>query len=237
MIIDSHNHIGARKGINFPAEEMIAWMDKSNIDACVVTSQVETINNDYVGEMQAKYPDRLIGYAVINPWDYSAEEELERCFRDLKLYGLKLNPVRHGYALDRHEIMDSIFKICEKYNKPILVHGQSDMFNMPGKFDEMAETFPNVTLIMAHIGEPDDIDAAIRVASRRSNVYIDTASVQLSTLKKALKKVDYHKILMGTDAPWGDFSLSIDLVRKATDDIDIQNKILGENINRILKWK
>ena len=28
MIIDSHNHIGKRKGINFTAEEMIEWLDK-----------------------------------------------------------------------------------------------------------------------------------------------------------------------------------------------------------------
>lgn len=81
------------------------------------------------------------------------------------------------------------------------------------------------------------IDAAIRVAKRRKNVYIDTASVQLSTLKKALKEIDPNKILMGTDAPWGDFTLSIDLVKKATDDIEIQNKILGENIVRVLNWK
>ena len=236
MIIDSHNHIGKRKGINFTAEEMIEWLDKAGVDACVVTSQVETINNDYVAEMQKKYPDRNIGYAVVNPWEWEAEEELERCFRDLNLYGLKLNPTRHGFALDRHEIVDPLFKICEKYNKPVLVHGQSDMFNMPGKFDEMAETFPNVTLIMAHIGEPDAIDAAIRVAKRRKNVYIDTASVQLSTLKKALKEIDPDKILMGTDAPWGDFSLSVDLVKKATNNAEIQQKILGDNIIRVLNW-
>lgn len=54
------------------------------------------------------------------------------------------------------------------------------MFNMPGKFNEMAETLHNVTLIMTHIGEPDAIDATIRVAKRRKNAYIDTASVQLS---------------------------------------------------------
>ena len=71
----------------------------------------------------------------------------------------------------------------------------------------------------------------------RKNVYIDTASVQLSTLKKALKEIDPNKIMMGTDAPWGDFTLSIDLVKKATDDIEIQNKILGENIVRVLNWK
>ena len=87
MIIDSHNHIGKRKGINFTAEEMIEWLDKAGVDACVVTSQVETINNDYVAEMQKKYPDRIIGYAVVNPWEWEAEEELERCFRDLNLYG------------------------------------------------------------------------------------------------------------------------------------------------------
>ena len=120
MIIDSHNHIGKRKGINFTAEEMIEWLDKAGVDACVVTSQVETINNDYVAEMQKKYPDRIIGYAVVNPWEWEAEEELERCFRDLNLYGLKLNPTRHGFALDRHEIVDPLFKICEKYNKPVL---------------------------------------------------------------------------------------------------------------------
>lgn len=179
----------------------------------------------------------MLGYAVVNPWEWEAKEELERCFRDLNLYGLKLNPIRHGFALDRQEIVDPLFKICEKYNRPVLVHGQFDMFNMPGKFNEMAETFPNVTLIMAHIGEPDAIDATIRVAKRRKNAYIDTASVQLSILKKALKEIEPNKILMGTDAPWGDFTLYIDLVKKATNDIEIQNKILGENIVRVLNWK
>lgn len=35
----------------------------------------------------------------------------------------------------------------------------------------------------------------------------------------------------------GDFTLSIDLVKKATNDIEILNKILGENIVRVLNWK
>lgn len=96
MIIDSHNHMGKRKGVDFPAESMIEWMDKAGVDACLVTSQVEAINNDYIAEMQLKFENRIFGYAVVNPWDYIAEEELERCFRDLNLYGLKLNPLRHG---------------------------------------------------------------------------------------------------------------------------------------------
>lgn len=235
MIIDSHNHMGKRKGVDFPAQSMIEWMDKAGVDACLVTSQVEAINNDYIAEMQLKFENRIFGYAVVNPWDYIAEEELERCFRDLNLYGLKLNPLRHGFALDRHSIVDPLFEICERYDKPILVHGQSDMFNMPGKFDEMAETFPNVKIILAHIGEPDAIDAAIRVVNRRENVYVDTAGIQLSTLKRAVNEIDPNKILMGTDAPWGDFNLSIELVEKATEDEEIRQKILGKNAARLFK--
>lgn len=235
MIIDSHNHMGKRKGVDFPAESMIEWVDKAGVDACLVTSQVEAINNDYIAEMQLKFENRIFGYAVVNPWDYIAEEELERCFRDLNLYGLKLNPLRHGFALDRHSIVDPLFEICERYDKPILVHGQSDMFNMPGKFDEMAETFPNVKIILAHIGEPDAIDAAIRVVNRRENVYVDTAGIQLSTLKRAVNEIDPNKILMGTDAPWGDFNLSIELVEKATENEEIRQKILGKNAARLFK--
>ena len=227
--------MGKRKGVDFPAESMIEWMDKAGVDACLVTSQVEAINNDYIAEMQLKFENRIFGYAVVNPWDYIAEEELERCFRDLNLYGLKLNPLRHGFALDRHSIVDPLFGICERYDKPILVHGQSDMFNMPGKFDEMAETFPNVKIILAHIGEPDAIDAAIRVVNRRENVYVDTAGIQLSTLKRAVNEIDPNKILMGTDAPWGDFNLSIELVEKATENEEIRQKILGKNAARLFK--
>jgi len=236
MIVDSHNHFGIRKGENFPAETLIQWLDNAGVDACVVTSHPESYDNDYTSLAQQQYPDRIIGYAVINPWLYSAEGELERCFSTLDLYGLKLNTLRHGYALDRHDIVDPLFAICEKYNKVVLCHGESDIFNMPGKFEEMARTFPNVKLILAHIGEPDAVEAAIRAANRYDNIYVDTAGIGINTLRQAIKEMDPSKILMGTDACWGRFELSIALVKKATDDKSIQRLIMGENICRILNW-
>lgn len=237
MRMDSHNHLGIRKGENFPTSEIIRWMDKAKLDACVITGHPEAINNDYIAKAQAEHPDRLFGFAVVNPWDFGAEDELRRAVEDLRLLGLKLNPLRHGYALDRHEIVDPIFEICQEYGIPVLVHGCSDQFNMPGKFDEMARAFPKVNIIMAHIGEPDAIDAAIRVAKRRENIYVDTAGIILSTLQKAIKEIPSEKILMGTDAPWGYFELSMQLVERATEDRRIQDMIMGENIARLLNIK
>lgn len=236
MIIDSHNHLGMRKGENFPPETIIEWMDRAGVDTAVVTTQPESIDNDYVARAQSRYPERLIGYAVINPWDYSAEDELRRALGPLGLKGLKLNPIRHGYALDRHEIVDPLFQICREFGVPILCHGGSDLFTMPGKFDEMARVFPDVTLILAHIGEPDAVDAAIRVAQRRDNVYVDTAGISLGTLKQAIARLNPEKILMGTDASWGRFELSIQTVLRATTDERARRLILGENIARILGW-
>lgn len=236
MIVDSHNHFGIRKGENFTAETLIEWMDKAGVDACVATSQPESYDNDYTAEAQEKYPDRIIGFAVVNPWLYSAEEELKRCFGERNLYGVKLNTLRHGYALDRHQITDPIFEICDHYKKVVLCHGESDMFNMPGKFEEMARAFPNVKLILAHIGQPDAVDAAIRAANRYENIYVDTAGVSINVLRQAVERIDRHKILMGTDASWGRFEYSMALVKKATRDEEMRRLIMGENICRILDW-
>lgn len=237
MIIDSHNHLGFRKGESFPTETLISWMDKAGVDGCVATTHPEQIDNDYVAAAQKAHPNRIFGYAVVNPWLYSAEDELVRCFRDLNLYGLKLNTLRHGYALDRHQIVDPIFEICDHYKKPVLCHGESDIFNLPGKFEEMARTFPRVNLILAHIGQPDAVDGAIRAANRYENIYVDTAGVSINVLKRAVNEMDPAKILMGTDASWGKFELSIELVRKATDDEKIREMIMGGNIIRLLGLK
>ncbi len=234
MIIDSHNHIGHRKGENFPVENIIDWMNRAGVDSAIVTGHPEAIDNDYVSYAQQEFKDRIFGFGIVNPWDYNAEFELERCFKELKLYGLKLNPLRHGYALDRREIVDPIFRICEKYKKPILCHGLSDMFNLPGKFEVMARAFPKVPIILAHIGEPDAVDWAIRVAQRNDNIYVDTAGISLSTLKRAIAGINPSKILMGTDAPWGMFESSLQLVRSATDSEEIRKLIFGENAHRLI---
>ncbi len=237
MIIDSHNHLGTRKGEHFPIETLINWLDNAKVDACVVTTHPEAINNDYVATAQREYPNRIIGFAVVNPWDFDAEDELRRSLGELNLKGMKLNPIRHGFALDRHELVDPLFQICEEYKVPVLCHGGSDLFTMPGKFEEMARSFPNVNIIIAHIGEPDAVDSAIRAAQRYDNIYVDTAGIILDTLQKAIRYLDPEKILMGTDASWGRFELSMELVRRATNDERTRRLIMGENIARLLSWK
>ena len=173
MKIDAHNHIGKKKGISVSVDDFIKNMDEAGIDKAVVFSFSEQIDNEYVIESVKRYPDRLFGFVTINPWSTTSEEELEKAFSTDEIHGLKLHPVKHAYALDDHSLLDPLFKICEKHNKPILIFGGANVYSSPNMFAEMAMTFPKVNLIMAHGGQMYETTSAINVAKKYKNIYIE----------------------------------------------------------------
>ena len=88
-IIDAHNHIGDRRGRKGQtAEEIIAKMDASGIDQAVVFSYVPYPNNDYISESVKAYPDRLIGFAILDHTQLHPEraERLETGYADAWLF-------------------------------------------------------------------------------------------------------------------------------------------------------
>ena len=105
MIIDMLAHIGVKKGEDYHVESLIEIMNQSGVDKCMICSQLETVNNEYIYESVQKFPERTFGFAVVNPWDINGEEQLEKCFRDYHFYGLKMNAIRFGYSADRHSLL------------------------------------------------------------------------------------------------------------------------------------
>ncbi len=128
-IIDAHNHLCARPDMALTAEMLIERMDSIGIDKAIVFQENANmafrtpdynpyIGHDYIGAVQARYPDRLIGFFTMNPWHQStgvwgwkpgrcelvkrnyALEELERGIKDLKLKGVKFHPGVHFYAFN-----------------------------------------------------------------------------------------------------------------------------------------
>lgn len=234
-IVDSHNHLGRRKGETYEPADIIEQMNAAGIDRAVITTHPEAIDNDYIATACRTHPDRFIGYAVVDPWKWHSLDDLKRAIEQLGLVGLKLNPIRHGFAIDRHELMDPIYRYCAEQHVPVLIHGASDVFNMPAKFEEVAYRHPSLILIMAHMGLPQAVHAAFRAARRLPNIYLDTASVDRRTLIRGIEAVGAHKILMATDASWGSFDLSVATVDSATTDAEERAAIKGGNLLGILQ--
>lgn len=234
MIIDMLAHIGVKKGEDYKVESLLEIMKEAKVDKCMICSQLETIDNEYIYDCTQRYPDKTIGFAVINPWDIDGEAELEKCFRDYNFYGLKMNAIRFGYSGDRHSVLDPFFDLCRKYKKCVVVHGQSDMFSIPDKWAEMAKTYPDVPVILYHIGVPMMYERACELARDIPNFYLSTCGSYVPVIKMAYEIAGPEKILYSSDAPFGDEAQEIEKIKYVVKDEKDLEMILCGNAKKIL---
>ncbi|MGB9880191.1 MAG: amidohydrolase family protein, partial [Anaerolineae bacterium] len=87
------------------ADHLIAEMNASRVDMAVTFGFAWADPglcreaNDYVLDSVSRWPDRLLGFAVVNPTRQNAAAELERCLQK-GLCGLgELMPEGQGYTL------------------------------------------------------------------------------------------------------------------------------------------
>jgi len=239
-VLDAHNHIGRRIGWERSVEDLIKEMDVAGIDVAVVfpIALAGKIDNDYVADAVKKHPDRLVGFATVDPqFGDTAVEELIRCVTKLGLKGLKLHPDGSCYPIDDHSITDPIFDVCAKYKMPIISHAQGDNIRtMPLQFEEMAKTFPEVTIMLAHMGCWRLTYQAIRVAKRNDNLFLETAgNVDVSSIRDAVKEAGADKVIMGSDTPFGDFEVSLKIMEKAIPKTEERKLVMGGNLEKILE--
>jgi len=85
-----------------------------------------------------------------------------------------------------------------------------DAFSAPLDFIRWADEYPNVTLILAHLGNGGSAagDPRLQVqaiqASRHGNVFVDTSSARSilpGLLEWAVAEIGPERILFGTDTP------------------------------------
>lgn len=240
MIIDAHVHMGKGRpgGPSQTPEALIARMDEANVDRCVAFPFPNALDNDYTAAAMQNYPDRLIGFAFVNPKVPGAPQELERCFRDLKLRGLKLHSYAHDYTLKDRALLDPLFEICGSCGKSILIHSNSDHPSaLPEDFETLAQAFPKVRLILGHMSFPNGLvgyEAAIAASSRHPNLYLDSTICHTWAIYRAVTVAGPEKVVMGSDVPFNHFQVSQLTVELAVKDPAVRRLLMGENIQGII---
>ncbi|MGH7005273.1 MAG: amidohydrolase family protein, partial [Alphaproteobacteria bacterium] len=93
MIIDAHNHLGIRPGARQTGADLVAKIDAVGVDKAVMFPFVEgNFTNEPIKEAFDQFPDRLIPFCAVNPWQPDAADEVRRCIVDWGFKGLKLHP-------------------------------------------------------------------------------------------------------------------------------------------------
>ena len=242
MIIDAYNNVWQAAGTSdyltaesYTPEDMIKAMDVAGVDMAVGCSLGQMMDNNFIAETMTKYPERIIGFGQVNPRFPDAIQTIEHCATTLKLKGLKLHPTMHGYHFADHGLLDPIFEAADRNGLAILVNALDDPFCAPLSIEEIARSFPNTPVLIAHMGTVWNLNEAILVAKRNSNIYLETSSAQLLDVKLAYRAVGAEKIVMGTDWPGSDFDLERAKIARAVTSADDRALIEGANLARLLK--
>ncbi len=231
-----------------------AGIDKAVISAEDVTTRAggEIVSNEEVKKLVDLYPDRLIGFASVDPKREDALEVLEKAFTELRLAGLKLSPAMQ-YFMPGDAVMKPIYELCIKYNKPILFEaGMTWVKNSPSKysnplnFEEVAIEYPELRMCLGHFGWPWTRETAMLIL-KYPNLYADIALLYFDSPKQFFQttfndqlgeywidRMLYDKVMFGSTYP----RIEQKRMVKAVDALTLRPKqramVMGENALRFL---
>lgn len=234
LVIDAHTHLGLCSLYHIPDGDtgsVVKEMDRLGIDrAC--TFAFAGVNSDFVygndvtAEAMESYPDRFVGFAVMNP-HYPEEmvPELERC-RSQGFRGIKLIAAYQGYPDDGPNFVPA-YEFAHENRWIVLSHSWS----RPEFLDRLATDYPNATFIIGHC----DMQYA-EVVKQRPNVYQCTcAALSFGDIERMVEAMPVEKIVYGsdfTDLPMP-FSFGPILYARIPD--DAKRAILGPNMKAVLE--
>jgi predicted TIM-barrel fold metal-dependent hydrolase len=194
--------------------------------------------NDDVVELMRQYPERVEGFAYVNPLvGELAVKELDRCVGEHSMIGMKLwIAVRCS-----DPVVDPLIDRCAHHGIPMLQHTWLKATgNMPGESTPMdlavlARRHPDATLIMGHSG--GDWEYGVRCARSLEKVFFDISGGEANSgwIERAVDLVGAERILFGTDMPGRSMSSQLAKVLGARISDDAKEKITYKNAAGILE--
>jgi len=165
--------------------------------------------NRWLGKVQAEN-DKVLCFGGVHPDEADREDEFERMVNDYGLKGMKLVPCMQQFFLNDRRLFP-IYERAEACGLPVLVHTGGDpiqgmeLYGHPRDVDEIASAFPNLTIIIAHVGIPF-FDEAKELLSRHENVFTDISFtvevIDAKTLSSLVQDVGLERVMFGSDFPF-----------------------------------
>ncbi len=242
-IIDAHAHLGVDvDGHKLGVKEMLKNLKVNDVNKTVIFPLNDpragtdfSYPNERILKAYKEHPSKFIPFFRINPnYDWTAEfnKRVSQGF-----LGVKLHPRGQAFRIASPSAM-KVYEAIEKNNLMLLIHGGFDVPKLAHDLLNVVRKFKNLKLIIGH-GGFSDLDMVIELFGERPNVLFDTSAMRFLDLVQLLKGVNYKKVVFGSDIPYYERTLSLQmLVDSATLTSHSPNQIksmLGGNIERWLK--
>jgi predicted TIM-barrel fold metal-dependent hydrolase len=173
------------------------------------------IPNKFVADYVQRYPQKLIGFAGIDPTESGAAAELKIAKNELHLHGVTLSPANQDFHPTDSRAM-AVYEMAEELGMPVLIHPsgpfteQSKLeYSRPYMLDEVARTFPQLRIVIAQLGHPF-VEETICLLGKHPNVFADVSGMLSRPWQAYNALVAVHqyqvidKLLFGSDFPYTD---------------------------------
>jgi predicted TIM-barrel fold metal-dependent hydrolase len=168
--------------------------------------------NDRIAEIVKRRPDKLIPFGCVHPLYPEALDEFKRAVEVLGMKGFKLSPVYQSFhPMDPRAVR--IYAQAQEWKIPLIFHtATAQASNVPLKwadptlFDDVAYAFPELKIVMAHLGHPWQKECIV-MARKHPNVYMELSGnfyrpwFLYQALLFAMNWGQTYKILFGSDWP------------------------------------
>ncbi|MBM3968380.1 MAG: amidohydrolase [Planctomycetes bacterium] len=186
------------------------------------------VDDRYVAKYVAADPARLIGFLSVDPTQPGWEDELRFGHQQLGLRGIKLLSMYAGFRPDESRL-DPLWQYATQHRLPVLLHTGTTFVaqaplecTLPRHLDVVATRFPEVRIIMAHLGHPYEGEAIV-TARKHPHVFCDISALHYRPFQfyHSLMLVQeygiWDKVLFGTDYPFTTVNATLDGLRKLND--------------------
>jgi hypothetical protein len=195
-------------------DELIRQMDEAGIEKSVVYALEAPLvyaSNEYVKDLCQRFPDRLIGFASVNPKSEKALDHLQKAFYEFSFQGLKFHPPLQDFFPNDRAIYP-VYEWAQERKLPIVFHVGTTPFGSlcrlsqanPLLLDDLAVDFPSLPIILTHLGTLWQ-NEAFMVVEKNPNCYIDTAAYLYEIPEildlNLVQRIGEDKIIFGTDYP------------------------------------
>jgi uncharacterized protein len=247
VIVDCHSHLWACPGhisaefvaecnqrargtpidIHVPPERH--WRAMASVDRAIVFGMRAAhagimVPNEYIAAYVRRHPEKLIGFAGVDPTCDPVVPTLEEACGALGLRGVKLGPIYQNIHPTDPRMM-AVYEYCEANRVPILIHqGTTFPRKAPLKYaspillEDVALRFPDLKMVIAHLGHPWIEDTLVLIR-KQPNIYSDISALHYrpwqfyNALVLAKEYGVLDKLLFGTDFPFTTPEATIDALR------------------------
>jgi predicted TIM-barrel fold metal-dependent hydrolase len=230
----SRDQLERLRKMNSPEEH---FKDMEPVDKAIVFGGPE----EFTAEYARRHPDKIIGFASVDPLERGAARYVRYCVKELGLKGLKMYPIiMHFFPND--EKAYPVYETAQELEVPVLFHMGANpsreshlKYTMPIHLMDVAKDFPDLTMIIAHMGHPYMRDT-VQVMRIEPNIYADVSGMTMPLraynvlyqgLLEAMTWGVLDKLLFGTDWPFRTFEEDAETLR------NVNKFVEGTNLPKI----